>query len=285
MPDPQATAGAREFEGLSAADRESRIEQLLLTGLDHYFAAEYDRAISTWTRVLFLDRGHARAKAYIDRARGAIGERQRESDELLHRGVDAFNHGDTDTARRLLSTVVERGGPQEVALSLLERLSRLEQQPARSLPRTDARVRPPRLRLEPLPRDRRRRAWALPVAILGILVLVLFYIQGSRERTAPFQFLWGGGSAASSVRVAAEPLVVPRAAEIDLERARMLAAQGYSRDALRLLERIGPGDPLREEAAQLKGEIQQALLSKHEGGAVTPPRTAEAPGTGAGRDQ
>jgi hypothetical protein len=281
------TDATPEPEGLSAADRDSRIEQLLLTGLDHYFAGEYERAISAWTRVLFLDRGHARARAYIDRARGAIGERQRESDELLHRGVDAFNRGETATARRLLATVVERGGPQEVALSLLERLTRLEQQVVRASVRLDPSASAPRLQLEPMPRERRRRAWALPAAILGVIVLVLFYIQGSRERTAPFLFLldWGGTGAAASVRLPEEPLPVPRAAEIEIDRARVLLQQGYPRDALRMLERIGPGDPLRAEAAQLRADIQRELLSKSESGGVQPPRAAEAVGVPAGRDQ
>jgi hypothetical protein len=287
MADRLHTDAAPDLEGLSAADRDSRIEQLLLTGLDQYFAGEYERAISAWTRVLFLDRGHARAKAYIDRARGAIGERQRESDELLHRGVDAFNRGETETARRLLTAVVERGGPQEVALSLLERLTRLEHQPARSAVPTGASATPPRLQLEPLPRERRRRAWVLPGAILGLLVLVLFYIQGSHERTAPFRFLleWGSKGETVSSRTAEEPLPVPSAAELDIERARVLLSQGYPRDALRLIERIGPGDPLRAEAAQLRGAIQRELLSKYEGGGVQPPRTAEPAGTPTGRDQ
>ena len=98
MPDKPRIEPTADQDGLSAAERDTRIEQLLLAGLDHYFAGEYERAISAWTRVLFLDRGHARAKAYIERARGAIGERQRESDELLHRGVDAFNRGETEEA-------------------------------------------------------------------------------------------------------------------------------------------------------------------------------------------
>jgi len=277
---------APEPEGLSPADRDSRIEQLLLTGLDQYFAGEYERAISAWTRVLFLDRGHARAKAYIDRARGAIGERQRESDELLHRGVDAFNRGDTGTARRLLTSVVERGGPQEVALSLLERLSRLEQQPARMSARPAVSTHPPRLQLEPMARERRRRAWALPVAILAALVVVLFYIQASSERTAPFRFLveWGGqADDAAASRPQLEPVPVPRAAEMDLARARVLLAQRYPRDALRMLERIGPGDPLRADAARLREDIQRALLSQYEG--VQPPRPPDAGGGLTGREQ
>ena len=44
---------------------------MLLASLDHYFAAEYEQAINVWTRALFLDRSHARARAYIERARSA----------------------------------------------------------------------------------------------------------------------------------------------------------------------------------------------------------------------
>src|SRR6516162_11952548 len=64
-----------------AADRDAKIEELLLTGLDHYFAAQYQQAINVWTRALFFDRSHARARAYIERARSAMAERQRESEE------------------------------------------------------------------------------------------------------------------------------------------------------------------------------------------------------------
>jgi hypothetical protein len=288
MPDRPRTDTTPEPEGLSASERDSRIEQLLLTGLDQYFIAEYEAAISAWTRVLFLDRGHARAKAYIDRARGAIGERQRESDELLHRGVDAFNRGETETARRLLTAVIERGGSQEVALSLLERLTRLERQAARAAVLPEAPTGRPRLELDTTPRERRRRAWALPAAILGGLVLVLFYIQGSRERTAPFLFLvdWGGGRTVSSARLPEDPLPVPRGAEIDLDRARVLLAQGHARDALRLLERVGPGDPLHAEVVRLREDIQRALLSKFEGGGPpVPVPPAPSQGSPSGRDQ
>ena len=77
------------------------MEQLLLQGLDYYFGGAYESAIHVWTRVLFLDRGHDRARAYIERARGAQAERQRESEELLHRGVAAFDRGETSDARSL----------------------------------------------------------------------------------------------------------------------------------------------------------------------------------------
>ncbi len=66
--------------GSSSSDRAALIEQLLLAGLDQYFSGQYEQAIHVWTRVFFLDRGHARARAYIERARGALAERQREAE-------------------------------------------------------------------------------------------------------------------------------------------------------------------------------------------------------------
>ncbi len=66
--------------GSSSSDRAALIEQLLLAGLDQYFSGHYEQAIHVWTRVFFLDRGHARARAYIERARGALAERQREAE-------------------------------------------------------------------------------------------------------------------------------------------------------------------------------------------------------------
>src|SRR5512146_640542 len=107
-------------------DRSAKIEELLLAGLNYYFAGDHDRAINVWTRVLFLDRGHTRARAYIDRARGALAERQRESEELVQRGMAAFDQGDSASARELLSAAVARGGPHDVAFALLERLNRLD---------------------------------------------------------------------------------------------------------------------------------------------------------------
>ena len=62
---------------LSEADRAARIEQLPLSGLDHYFGGNYEQAINVWTRVAFLERGHGRARVHR-KARSALAERQRE---------------------------------------------------------------------------------------------------------------------------------------------------------------------------------------------------------------
>ncbi len=135
MSDPLATDAASDAH--SGAEREAKIEHLLLAGLDHYFDGQYDQAINIWTRALFLDRGHARARAYIERARGALAERQRESEELLQRGLAAFDRGASAEARRLLEAAITRGAPRDEALSVLDRIQRLD--PARP-PHADAAV-------------------------------------------------------------------------------------------------------------------------------------------------
>lgn len=86
-----------------AADRDSRVEALLLEGLDRYFAGQYEDAVHVWTRVLFLDRSHARARAYIDRGRTALAERQRRADEMLAATNELLAQGQTEQARALLS--------------------------------------------------------------------------------------------------------------------------------------------------------------------------------------
>src|SRR6202140_4128801 len=126
MPDSLRPDRRLVTDAASEADREAKVEQLLLVGLDHYFAAQYEQAINVWTRALFLDRNHARARAYIERARSALAERQRESEELLQTGVAAFERGEGSEARRLLEAAIKSGAPADEALAVLERLNRLE---------------------------------------------------------------------------------------------------------------------------------------------------------------
>src|ERR1700730_10497634 len=134
MSDPQPHPASSAPHGSSDSERAAKIEQLLLAGLDHYFTAQYEQAINVWTRALFLDRSHARTRAYIERARSALAERQRESEELLQNGLAAFNRGEGDEARRLLRAAINHGAPPDEALAVLDRLNRLEQGAAAQRP-------------------------------------------------------------------------------------------------------------------------------------------------------
>ena len=232
---------------------DSRIEELLLAGLDHYFSGQHELAISVWTRVLFLDRAHARARAYIERARTAIAERQREGDELLHAGLAAFASGDAADARRLLTSAVERGARPEEALAALERLDRLAPGPIPDVPRRRARY------AGSGPESERRVVSAATL----VLVLAIGLASGALSMMA-----WSSGllpwsrpvPAVADVRAAPEPLPVPSASEVSLARATAWFKSGRLHDALTALDAIRPGDPLRPQADDLRSTIQQKLL-------------------------
>jgi hypothetical protein len=275
MSDPLRTGTSQAADTLSGLERDARVEQLLLQGLDHYFAHDYDTAIHVWTRVLFLDRGHARARAYIERARSALAERLRESEELLDRGVAAFDRGDTGDARELLTAAASQGAPPEVALSYLGRLDRLEPpRPPAAVPTppTDEHAPPPAGRPAIAPALVLRRAALilagtvlLGVAAWGAIVLVELTDVQSVLR------LRHQAPVAASGQVD-EPLPIPRMANLVLVRARSQMAAGFLADALRTLTAIGPGDPLQPEADRLRAEIERLLLAT----AAIPPQVSPA---------
>ena len=245
-------------------DSSSRIEELLLAGLDHYFSGQHELAISVWTRVLFLDRSHARARAYIERARGAIAERQREGEELLQTGMAAFERGDTRQARELLTAAVERHAQPEEARALIERIDRLAPAP---LPATGDTPTP-----RTTPRARRSgdirspaRAGASAATIVGVLAVGLaagaLVVIGWTSGVFP----WPPAPQPAAARLPPveskpDPLPVPSAAEVSLARATGWSKNGRLHDALTALDAIRPGDPLRPRADELRAAIQQKLL-------------------------
>jgi hypothetical protein len=242
-------------------DRDVRVEELLLNGLNHYFAGQHDLAINVWTRVLFLDRGHARARAYIERARGAIAERQREGEELIHTGAEAFRRGEADAARRLLTSAVERGAGTEEALALLDRLDRLEaagvQQESRTGLRDSRRSSTSDATAAGI--DRSWMAWTAAGVVLGIaavaVVIATLWVRG--DAWLPL----GGPTAGAAVRAGDEPLPVPSTSDVWLARARTHYVRGRLGDALDALDAIRPGDPLSAQAGQLRASIQLQLLA------------------------
>jgi len=268
MSDPLRTDGSRAHDD-APADRDAKIEQLLLVGLDHYFAARYELAINVWSRALFLDRSHARARAYIERARSALAERQRESEELVQKGVAAFDRGEGDEARRLLQTAIDRGAPTDEALAVLDRLNRLEN----TAPVPVA---------APAEKTRRRRAAeaadgsssSIGGAIATTLMVVAVAMLGGWA-TWSGRVDWRGLAAlvqdagradVPARRVAAPiageaPLPLPRRGEESLARARTLASGGHLREALVLLESVRLTDPQRVDADRLRGDIQRQLLT------------------------
>ncbi len=248
----------------SLADRDKKIEELLLTGLEHYFEGRYERAVTVWTRVLFLDRGHARARSYIERARGALAERQRESEELLHNGLSALDRGEIGAARELLRSAIERGGPRDDAVAVLERVARLEAAagPTETATRLQEEVRQPTGRGEPRSRGwARRLSVVLVVLTLGALVLGGYYVWNSWSELQLRLLPTSPVPEAPLPIVREDPLPQPTIGELALARGRALFERGRLHDALVLLEEIGPADPLRGQADELQATIQELLLS------------------------
>jgi hypothetical protein len=258
MSDSQREQASSASEA-AGATRDARIEELLLTGLDHYFASRHAEAINVWTRVLFLDRSHARARAYIERARSAIAERQRESDELLQRGMAAFQDGEPQVARRLLTRAAERAGSQqEEALAVLGRIDRLEAAAIGETPAHGERRRG-RTRADSDLHARRPLVWLAVVVVIAALGTIAVLVATHSGRAPSWMALLPGESP-QGVSPAPAPLPTPQPGEVALVRARALYSRGHLSDALLALEEVGRGGEASAEADTLRAEIQRMLL-------------------------
>ena len=261
MADPQKS-GPRRSETPPGAEDEARIENLLVTGLDHYFAGEFEEAINLWTRVLFLDRNHDRARAYIDRARSAQAEQQRISEALVHEGLEAFDRGEVARARALLSDALDQGASHDVALGVLGRIDRLDAGTRPATPATTSLRK--RAARKPASADVNQRRgtiamwWitAAAIVIVGAIAFVLVAPNG----TAWFPVQATTGAPAALV-TPPSPLPLPSPTETHLVRARSLFASGKLRDALRALDRVPASDALRPDAERLRADIQRELLA------------------------
>ena len=208
MADPQ-TSGPRRSEAPPGAEDDARIEHLLVTGLDHYFAGEFEAAINLWTRVLFLDRNHDRARAYIDRARSAQAEQQRISEALVHEGLEAFDKGEVVRARALLSDALDQGASHDVALGVLGRIDRLDAGTRVAAP-VRAGGSPPRVRAASRRRRRNQRRgtiamwWitAAAIVLVGAIAFVLVAPNGLAD-WFPVQATTGAPAASCDAAVAA----------------------------------------------------------------------------------
>jgi hypothetical protein len=257
---PSAPSPAVQSSGASGVSDEhaARIDQLLMAGLDEYFAGRYDRAVQVWSRVFFLDRTNARARAYIERARGAIAERQRLAEAALAAAAEA------DTPRgpqELRGSVDVRPSPDRDGLLVVSGALAARLVPA---------VPEPVIVASPAAAAASRRAkiaHTLLVAAAGVLLFVAGYTVAARDRLAE----WVNGVAATPVP---PPAIAPRAADIALAEARQaLDAHRYD-DARRALARIPADDPLRPRADAIRDALQRAWPA-----AVSPMLAPDQPGS------
>lgn len=236
----------------NAVDRDSQIDALLEEGLDRYFNNRYEDAIHLWTRVLFLDRNHPRARAYVDRARTALAEGHRRSEELLHASRDLIDQGRTDDARELLTEAIARGGDDLQSAALRVQLERRER--ARVVGPATGPAQP----VEAVPGWSWTAPRLSPMTIAGIAALTLVVIIAA---AGVLDLGDADSSAPPSVPGVTATLPIPSSSSVALVRAQALYARGRLAEALQRLDSVSPGSPERLRADQLRIEIQQQLLA------------------------
>ena len=278
-PRPIHTPGADNVQ--PDLDRDAKIDELLLAGLEQYFGGRYQDAINIWGRVLFLDRGHERARAYIERARGAVAERQRTTEQLVQEGVAALDRGDGPAARRLLATAVATGEPHDLAHTYLDRLERLSSPPLdHEGPPRDGGVERADNASRRILSGTARPVRALPIIGAAILVGVVILFAASRDLLRPLVTREWRQVPAAGAAITPEPLPAPRPSEVALGRARDLYRSGHLKAALAALDGVSEADPLAPEAARLKVELQRILLTSAgaaAGAAGAPPPASPGP--------
>jgi len=242
-----------------AVDRDSRAEALLVDGLDRYFAGRYDEAIHLWTRVLFFDRSHARARAYIDRARTALAERQRRSEQWLAQAEALLAAGQVEPARALFTQAASAGDDDERLGEMRARLERVDRAHAHSGASRPAAI-VDAVPIGPSRASRRSRSFTTSVVVFAALVvgaiggpLVEGWIAGR------------GGAVVEPVTGTPAALMVLSSSETALVRARSLYARGRLAEALHALDRVDARSPEWSTADQLRVEIQQILLASRRG--------------------
>jgi tetratricopeptide (TPR) repeat protein len=244
------------------------MESLLVEGLEHYFSGRFEDAIHIWTRVLFVDRSHARARAYIDRARSAIAERQRRAEALLHESDELLAQGRTTAARQLLSQAVATTGDDERAAAVRLKLERLERAYA-AAPSTPPAASAPAV----------APAWRMPQwrgALLAVVVaLAMMGVVAIQDVQRLLGLTSGDRVITPATRTARLPVM--SSGEVALVRARSLYGRGRLAEALQALDRVSVDSPVRAAADQLRVEIQQILLAS--GPAAGPARGASEAGS------
>jgi hypothetical protein len=189
-----------------------------------------------------------------------MAEQQRESEELLHSGIAAFERGEMEAARQMLNAAVQRGAARDVALAFLTRIDRIHAAtPAAPAPAAS----PSRLPFRPRTDNTAHAASRWPAVVFVILLLASagVAVMWWDELRAFMPALTSAEDGLAPMKVTEEPLIVPRSSETQLERARSLFASGRLHDALRAVDLVRPTDPLRGDADKLKAAIQRELLA------------------------
>lgn len=242
----------------------------------------YEQAIHLWTRILFLERGHARAKRAIERAKRALSERQRELDEELATATRLLDEGKVEAASAKVKHVLLIDPRISEAHQLAERIEAKQRRPDSNRPLIpDNRVRDEgqlsagtrglRLRVSgPVEPKGSRGASATPLKMAGFVlgVILVFaagalYLHLNWESIVGDDALVGGAAlapAGGGLGASRETLEVPTASALHYYNGARLYAKGRYREALAELSRVRRSEPEAELARSLILRIEERLL-------------------------
>jgi len=262
----------RPTASAATPERSPLVDRLLMSGLDEYFSGRYERAIQVWSRVFFLDRNHARARAYIDRARSALAETQREAEARGGPELDREAEPRSLIGAFGLEPTQSSSAP-DPALQVHGALAAVARRAPGPSPGVAARV----VTVSPRRFAVGRPGHVVLILVAGVLLFGAGYTIAARDRLAQWwQAARLDGGARSSTLSGA---LGARSADDVLASVRHLLERGRFDDALRALALIRVDDPRRPEADALWEEVRRAVATGVAPAAGPPVRLPSASGS------
>ncbi len=265
--DDQGTPEAVE----PAADGGDRVGQFIAEGQEAFDRGEYQAAIDVWSRIFLIDIDNSEASQLIEEARSRKAEIERQAEELFHEAAGQIESGSVEEAKGTLVKVLELAPSHSLAREYQEQLE-AGQVPAvvggdldvaladdadfgseeeAGTPSLEAAV----------ARDRVVVVKKTDKKILALGAAVLVAVLGSG---AFLRLKWDD----LFPNQAPPPVMNQQARKVDpIERATKMQEGGNTENAILLLERIQPQDPIYEDA--------QALIAKFKALVEAPPEPEE----------
>ena len=255
---------------------EQKTVELMDLGEEFFQSGQFDQAIHVWTRILFLHRGHPKARKRIDGAKRAIAEQLRKLDLAVVEAGRYLESGQRHQARQQLSHVLAIDQGHAEARALLVRLETLERRdearcyPAPTLPpleisESKGRRRRRRMKAKGIGSEKTNPASTLKMAAFLFCALCLFGLGGVYLHIH-WDFLVSDHGFAQTHPTESEKLgqsrdlPLPEADELHFYNGARLHAKGEYRAALSELSLVDRQSGFFEEARSLILRIEERLL-------------------------
>ncbi len=245
----------------AAEDGGNRVDQLLEEGQEAFDRDEYQAAIDVWSRIFLIDIDNEEASSRIEEARSKKAELERQAEELFHEAAAHLESESVEEAKAALERVVQLQPNHSLANEYLEQLSSgqmptiapagdldaaladLEGTSEFAMETAAASADSPSLEAA-VQRDRVVVVKRTDTRIIAFGALVLFLvIGGAAFLVLKWDDLFPNQEA---------PPTMAQQRQVDpIERATKMHQGGSTENAIIMLERIQPQDPIYEDAQSL----------------------------------